>query len=373
MKLLILGDFFYDYPNIHKDIEELSEFINKNNYKVILNLEGPITNEINGIKKNGEVLKQSMISIDILKRLNVVAVCLANNHIMDFGDKGLIETIEILKNNNIKYVGAGKDLKNALRPININDGERNIWIQNFAWNIEEAIYATKDSSGCAPREENVILKSTIALKERYPNDIIINIYHWGFEYNLKPMPLDIKLAHDSIDAGASIIIGHHPHNIQSYEVYKNKQIFYSLGNFYFSSMRDEFSTKLFPVDISARCNFGMAIGLETKNMKIIQKMGIIYDVDKKKSFIKELPNELMDDISDIDYSEPEYVKKCKENSVNINPILTLDLKRNKKKLSKMFRAVQVYLILKRFRNNYIGNLICDIGKKIYLKIQKISG
>ena len=81
----------------------------------------------------------------------------------------------------------------------------------------------------------MIPKGINAIKKEYPNVKIATIFHWGFEYNTVPMPLDIKFSHSCIEAGADLIIGHHPHVMQPMEKWRGKEIYYSLGNFYFSS------------------------------------------------------------------------------------------------------------------------------------------
>ncbi len=228
MKLLFLGDFLYDYNDVQPDIQEIAKWIEENDYKVILNLEGPLNNSENPIKKRGKLLAQSKVTIDVLKELNVVGVCLANNHIMDYGEKALLETTEILKSHGIHYVGAGLNLSEALKPMIINHNNVEVIIQNFGWELEETVYATALHPGSAPRVEEVIFKNTQDLKKEYPSGTFINIYHWGFELNTLPMPLDVKLAHLSIDQGIHLVIGHHSHNIQAYENYKGRDIYYSL-------------------------------------------------------------------------------------------------------------------------------------------------
>lgn len=142
MALLVLGDFLYEYKKIQEDIEKISEWIQKNKFHVILNLEGPITNDkSHKIEKRGPNLKQEDIVIEVLKRLQVVGVCLSNNHIMDYGETGLEDTIRLLDSNSIAYAGAGQNIEEACKPMQITENGKKINIFNYGWNAEETIYA----------------------------------------------------------------------------------------------------------------------------------------------------------------------------------------------------------------------------------------
>lgn len=155
-QILVVGDFYYDYNEISQDIYEISKWIKDNNYKVILNLEAPLVDSEYKCKKRGPNLSQSPISVDVLKKLNVVGVSLANNHIMDYGDEGLIRTIEILDKNKIMHTGAGKTIEDAIKPMNISLNGEKIQFFNFGWDVEETIGADKSHAGCALIDKNLI-------------------------------------------------------------------------------------------------------------------------------------------------------------------------------------------------------------------------
>lgn len=320
-KILFLGDLFYNYENIKEDINEIAQYINNNKYKCILNLEGTLKESKNKIKKRGPNLFQSPITIDVLKKLNVIGVTLSNNHMMDYGDEGLKKTLKLLENNDIKYCGAGLNINEANRPMKFCFDKKNIIIYNYGWNIEETVYATKDTAGCCPKDKNLILKDI----NKKDGDILIDIVHWGFEYNLYPMPVDISLAHEMIENGVNLVIGHHPHVIQAKERYKDAYVYYSLGNFYFSGTRKSFSKRKFKNLPEDRCSYGLGIVYDTEIENIDKEILFYYDSESEKTKIIESSsklNLLLPDISNTLYKSNKYKKIIKSNKLNLNPILS---------------------------------------------------
>lgn len=316
MKILFLGDFFYNYEYIADDIIELSKWIKKNNLITILNLEGAITIEDKEkkIKKRGPNLCSNTIAVEVLKKLNVVGVCLANNHIMDFGNDGLCETIKILDDNNIKHCGAGKTVEESIKPFEICIEGKKITVYSFGWNIEETVISSKNRFGCASKQN----AQNINLATKNENIVIYNM-HWGFEYNRYPMPLDIQLGHKLIDNGVDLIIGHHPHCIQPKEVYKEKNIYYSLGNFYFSGRRKRFHNKFVSDDINW-CDYGIGV-IYNVEKNSCDEVVIKYDEERNRSFICTDNDSLIVDISNYKI-DSKYKRLARESKKNINPILT---------------------------------------------------
>lgn len=307
MALLFLGDFLYDYDDAQKDIDEISNWIKSNGYKVILNLEGPITTDFSQKrKKRGPNLCQGSKAIEILKDLQVIGVCLSNNHIMDFGENGLEDTIKALDENNILHTGGGRNLSAAAKPMRIKDNDNFYEIYNFGWHLEETVYAEKGKAGCSPREEKHILNCIRNVGNKECKKIAV--MHWGFEYNYLPMPFDIELAHKMIDAGFDMVIGHHPHVVQPMEVYKGKNIYYSIGNFFMGTRRKAFHDRL------KNETLGQGILLDGQCCAL-------YDVIYNAHGTKICENTCPRDITGVNFQSKAYIKNCKENSQNYTPIL----------------------------------------------------
>lgn len=339
--LLFLGDLFYDYEEVADDIVAMSRWIKKNDFATIINMEGAIKSMVGTpIKKRGPNLASTQKIVEVLKLLNVKGVCLSNNHTMDFGPEALEMTLQILRDNNILYCGAGSSIEEALVPMRFELNGEKISILNFGWDVEETVYATYDKAGCAPRVDEIILNA--AKKEVDCGREAIVCLHWGFEYNRLPMPLDIELAHKLIDIGVERIIGHHPHCVQPKEKYKEKYIYYSLGNFYFSGQRASFKKK-FHERIANQSDYGVLVSYpETQN----NEYTVEYSHNEDKSRIIQ-ENLVLEDISEVDYRSRAYYRQANKRKMNHNPILTLNHNINKVKLDLLFGLYATKRIVKK--------------------------
>jgi len=188
-------------------------------------------------------------AIEGLTNSGIDIVALANNHSTNFGTNVFWDTLSLLSQNKIKYVGGGKDLTEAEKSqiLEVN-GQK--WAFLDYNSIIGAINATEDSSGVArfrvkpwseTDNEEDIKKIENAIQEaKKVSDVVVVEFHWGVEYTADPIESQKKVARRAIDAGADLIIGTHPHWVQGSEIYKGKYITYSLGNFIFDQ---EWSTE----------------------------------------------------------------------------------------------------------------------------------
>ena len=231
-KLLALGDIFLRTRDDSDPFEEIKELFQ--NYDIIFgNLETVLSNRGVQVPKRAP-LRTKPDKIVYLKNTGFDSVNLANNHSMDYGETGLLDTISILKQNDLKFVGAGANIKDALKPVIFERNELKIGFLGFtsAGNI-----AKEESSGCAPLNKGLIIKCISELRKKV--DILVVSLHWGIEYVFYPSPEQQKLARTLIDNGADLIIGHHPHVVQGIEKYMDKLIIYSLGNCNFGVEQDK--------------------------------------------------------------------------------------------------------------------------------------
>lgn len=174
-----------------------------------------------------------------IKKAGIDVVSLANNHMKDQGVKGIISTIRVLDDAGVQHAGAGQNLSEAQAMARMvipsKQGGPDLKVGILAYNdrdvVPESYHATADQSGT-----NIMdierLKQDIQ-KNRSEVDVLVVSMHSGTEYSKVANKKQIDFAHTAIDAGADMVIGHHPHVLQPIEVYKGKYIFYSLGNFVF--------------------------------------------------------------------------------------------------------------------------------------------
>lgn len=208
------------------------------------NLECSVTNK--GTKWKDKQFNFRMDPKDLqgIKDANIELVTLANNHVMDYGYDGLLDTFKYLDSYGIKYTGAGRTKKEAMNGVVIEKNGVKVGIVAFSRVIPDVKwYATDRRAGIISAYEpyvNEMYRKIKDMKEKA--DIVILSIHWGIERNDIPRKNEISIARKAIDSGADIIMGHHPHVLQGIEIYKGKPIFYSLGNFVFNS-QDKLSTK----------------------------------------------------------------------------------------------------------------------------------
>ena len=172
--------------------------------------------------------------IDTFKK-SPLAVCLANNHILDYGIYSFTKTLEYLDQKGIKYFGAGQKATNFNNPSILNISNNRIALFGYTCESTNPTYPQNDTDfGVAPLDIDLI--SNDINRTRDEVDFIVVQLHWGEEEIKYPKIEDTHLAKRIIDIGADLIIGHHAHVIQSCEQYHNKWIFYGIGNFIFPDL-----------------------------------------------------------------------------------------------------------------------------------------
>jgi len=228
-----------------------------------VNLEAPLTERgIRAEKQN--TLRADPVQIEDLLVSGIDIVSLANNHMLDYGIDGLKDTLAILERDGIHQVGGGLTLK-AARSSKVLEGPGGrIGILAFASTLPQGFAASEERPGIAPIHvtsafvvENPLAQEqpgtpppiitmplqldvdatvTELKKLKARSDFVIVTPHWGVAGQDAIMDYEREVAHVLIDAGCDMILGHHPHRLHGVEFYREKPIFYSLGNFVFEPL-----------------------------------------------------------------------------------------------------------------------------------------
>jgi poly-gamma-glutamate capsule biosynthesis protein CapA/YwtB (metallophosphatase superfamily) len=170
-----------------------------------------------------------------LRRAGFDALSIANNHSKDFGAEALEDTAEILEQSGIIFAGAGSNSTASYQPkiSRIRETETAFAFVAFSDVVPPGFAATKNAVGVASARNDSKMLGAIEDVKAKAEFIIVSV-HWGKELSTIPSARQTALAHRLIDLGADLVVGHHPHVVQGFEVYKGKLIAYSLGNFVFS-------------------------------------------------------------------------------------------------------------------------------------------
>lgn len=222
-KIIFVGDMMFDraveiymhsagfsYP-----VEQIKDFLAGFEFSVG-NLEGPINESPREFSDTSLMFSFDKRIVESLNLGNFKVVSLANNHTLNTERAGLEETKEILKEAGVNFSGD---------PIEC-DADYSYQRDGITFYSVNVTY----SSNCSSKE---IASWIEGIKFYNPESFLVVLAHWGIEYEPANSPVQEDLAHKMVDAGADLVIGSHPHVVQNVEIYKDKLIFYSLGNFIF--------------------------------------------------------------------------------------------------------------------------------------------
>jgi poly-gamma-glutamate capsule biosynthesis protein CapA/YwtB (metallophosphatase superfamily) len=166
-----------------------------------------------------------------LRELGVGVASLANNHVLDFGPEGLADTIGALDAAGIAHCGAGLDEEQARRPAIVTVGGLRIGflscMQRYDIYVRERLYASRSRGGCRRLRLRTLREDLAALADQV--DVRVVLAHWGRNYR-DVSGRQQRLAAALLDAGADLVVGHHPHVPQRIDLHSGKPVFYSLGN-----------------------------------------------------------------------------------------------------------------------------------------------
>lgn len=245
LKLVAFGDVQPGKTerNLFEGVGELSTSADM----VFCNLEGPITSRDSIAIPKLASLRSDPFCIEQLVKARVSVVSFANNHGMDYGIDAFLDTLDLLRKNGIKFAGAGDNLSMARRPATVSIKGMKIAFLAYASFFDIGAQATDTKPGLVPVRVDPLFDSPHLNKEdveemirdiklaKKSADLVVVSHHWGVSMSETLTAYQKSLAHSTIDAGADLVLGSHPHILQGIEVYKGKCVFYSLGNFIFEA------------------------------------------------------------------------------------------------------------------------------------------
>lgn len=203
---------------------------------VVANFESALTDHGEPQPFKWATLRAGSTCATSLNLLNVAV--LSNNHVDDFGDQAVNDTLAGLRNAGILTVGYGKNLAVAMEPAVVErDGHRLGVIALCCPTTNPDKFATHTASGAAPLGMETLRQSIAHARSQV--DALLVYLHWGAEQCHDPIPDQMRIARNAIDAGADAVVGCHAHVIQGYEHYQGKWIFYGLGNFLFGGVETQ--------------------------------------------------------------------------------------------------------------------------------------
>lgn len=217
------------------------------------NLETPVSNR--GVKVGSIYsFRSAPESVLGLNYAGFDVVSLANNHAWDYGREAFVDTMDHLASAGIAYVGGGHNESEAHAGVIKDVGGVKVGFLAYTNLLPKSLSALGDKPGVVVYDETQIVTDIARMKTQA--SIVVVSFHWGEEYKPVHNSLQEDIGHKAVDAGADLIIGHHPHVVQDVEQYKGKYIVYSLGNF------------IFDQNFSAETMTGLAVKVWLKDKKI---------------------------------------------------------------------------------------------------------
>ena len=224
-----VGDIMVVKNDYRWPFEKIAGFL-KSADLTFANLETPISNRGTNV---GSIysFRSNPKSIQGLTYAGFDVISIANNHAWDYGPDAFRDTMDNLASAGISYIGGGHTEAEAHAGVIKKVGDTNVGFLGYTNLLPKSLSAVGDKAGLAILDEPRMVQDIKLMKSRA--SIVVVSFHWGEEYHAVHNALQERIAHEAIDAGADLIIGHHPHVPEDIEQYKGKYIVYSLGNFIF--------------------------------------------------------------------------------------------------------------------------------------------
>lgn len=355
IRILITGDFVprlrvealiekgdYSCLNDVKNIVQTADY-------AIVNFESPVVmHNASLIEKAGPNLRCSEKAIACVANAGFNCVTLANNHFFDYGGVGVIDTIDTCRSNHLDWLGGGKDLEHASATLYKSINGKIVAFINCC--EHEFSIATENSPGSNPL--NPVQQYYAIQEAKTKADYVIVIVHGGHELYQLPSPRMVETYRFFIDAGADAVVNHHQHCFSGYEIYKEKPIFYGLGNFCFdSNHRNHIWNQGYMVmlELDENINYSIYPYLQCDEMPVVQRL-------EDGAFDKEFErlNGIISDKKQLEQEMIKFFESCQMSYQNI-----LEPIRNKYFLACIRKGIFPSLISKNRKLQAEDYICCE--------------
>ena len=276
-RLVLAGDIAVEFVDPKKMMQKIAPYF-RDSAIAFCNCEWPLTDRGEPWpSKAGRVVRSAPEKIETYTYAGFDVVTLANNHVMNYGPEGLLQTIQILDAHGIKHCGAGKNLAEAHRPAVVDWKGLKIAFLGYTSVFTVGFEAAQNRPGMAVVRIDTTYKAPRRLHEvpglpiqpttspraddakRMCQDVksaakkadaVVVSFHWGVSGGHQHLiDYQAELGHMAVDAGANLVVGHHPHTIQPVELYKDGLIAYSLGHCGFDMESDDFTEESIVLEV----------------------------------------------------------------------------------------------------------------------------
>ena len=274
-------------------VPDVVSYLNDSDH-LIVNVEGPLySGEKKSVAGSAANLTHSMDPSvrHFLTKIKVDVWNICNNHIMDAGPAGIANTLTYAKECNAKTLGAGMDINEASAPV-IFDEAGGIGLIGVGYQ-RACRKADDETPGCFSWSDLDLIREQIANIKKSCRWCIV-VAHAGEEFTALPSPYTRERYLKYLEMGADIVVAHHPHVVNNYELVGDKAVFYSLGNFIFDTdyQRSQFGTE-----------YGILLKLHiTEEAFSFEHMGIKVDRDRGR-IVSCMPPSIFTDVPAKDYEE----------------------------------------------------------------------
>lgn len=300
--LLVAGDFcpryqiaeLFDNKAFERVLGKVKNIVSESDYSIV-NFECAVAEGTGArpIEKCGPAISCSESGVEAIKYAGFKCATLANNHFGDFGEVGCEATLNLMNKWHIDTVGGGKNLEEASKVLYKTIGGIKFAFINVC--EHEFTIAGKDKAGSNPLDVPVNVCQIMNAKKNA--DRVVVIVHGGNEFFQLPTPRMKKTYRCFVECGADIVVNHHQHCFGGYEIYKDRPIFYGIGNFCFESPKFK---GVWNEGYMVKFTVGEAISFEIipySQCKDVLTISIYNDVEKARVFdrIGELNDIITDD------------------------------------------------------------------------------